>query len=93
MSSLHSFAYSPEPYHASTQWDHSLGADVGDYGGAGDLQLDEFGEYTALPDSKELGRWKTLTIWDYVRSRALGPVQTTVKRAPVFVLRRRALFI
>jgi hypothetical protein len=55
MPSLHSFAYSPEPYRTATQWDTSLDADVGDYGGAGDLQLDDFGEYTAFSDGNETG--------------------------------------
>jgi hypothetical protein len=56
MPSLHSFAYSPEPYRASTLWDPSLGADVGDYGGdSGDLQLDAFGEYTATLGGNEVG--------------------------------------
>ncbi|CEN59366.1 hypothetical protein ASPCAL01817 [Aspergillus calidoustus] len=40
--SLHSSAYSSEPYRAVTQWDPSLDADAGDYGGGGDLQLDAF---------------------------------------------------
>jgi adhesin HecA-like repeat protein len=31
-----------------TQWDPSLDADAGDYGGGGDLQLDAFGEHAAL---------------------------------------------
>ncbi|KAJ0425170.1 Sec63 Brl domain-containing protein [Aspergillus carlsbadensis] len=55
--SLHSFAYSLEPYRVATQWDPSLDGGIRDYGGDGDgdLQLDAF-DLELLAQSKQQPR-------------------------------------